>query len=370
MIAFLAVSGCASSENPQERLPEEDIVATVDAPIAADVMLAQQDEAVELAVPLDVLNTPMTAVPVTIESVERQPLIDRTQQTVYNVVNDSSQWFDSFFGSANAEQEGNVTQGLVSLGTNWDERDGLKGRARLKARIPLTALRRRSRLVFGRGDVDDFVDGTADTNTDSLPSQFNDFEDDDWLLGVGYSKDGSLSRGFDIGVGVKLATPVEPYVRATYRWNTTFNEAWLWQLRPRVFWQNQRGYGASVNSILDYAASPSWLLRSWIILSVEDEIEGLGWGNNLVAYQSLTNKTAVSYSIFASGETDDEVELQNYGFELRYRKQIAREYLFVELSASLTWPRYFLLEKRESNIGVGIEFEMQFGDWPGRKQEF
>jgi len=95
----------------------------------------------------------------------------------------------------------------------------------------------------------------------------------------------------------------------------------------------------------------------------------MGWSNNLIAYQSLTHRTAFSYSVFASGETEDEVELQNYGFEIRYRKQIAREYLFMELSTSLTWPRYFLDEKRESNIGIGIEFEMQFGDWPGRKQE-
>ena len=28
-----------------------------------------------------------------------------------------------------------------------------------------------------------------------------------------------------------------------------------------------------------------------------------------------------------------------------------------------------LIEERERNIGVGIEFEMQFGDWPGRPHQ-
>ena len=302
------------------------------------------------------------------EGEEKIPLIDRTQQKVYGVVQGSSLWFDSFFGTTENDQGGNVRQGSVRLGTRWDERDGTRIRARLKARVPLPAFKERTRLILGRGDAEELVDGSTLDNTDSLPGQFNDFEDDDWLLGVGYSKDGTLTRGFDVGAGVKLATPLEPYIRLTYRWNHTFNDAWLWQLRPRVFWQNQRGPGASINSVLDYAVNPTWLLRSWIILSGEDAVEGLGWTNNFIAYQSLNNKSALSYRLFAAGETDSEVPLQDYGFELRYRRRIARDYLFLELSTSVTWPRYLLEETRDSNIGVGIEFEMQFGDWPGRKQ--
>ena len=77
----------------------------------------------------------------------------------------------------------------------------------------------------------------------------------------------------------------------------------------------------------------------------------------------------MAYSVFAAGETENAVKLQDYGVELRYRKRIARDYLYLELSTSLSWPREFLEEVRESNWGVGIELEMQFGDWPGRRQE-
>ena len=69
---------------------------------------------------------------------------------------------------------------------------------------------------------------------------------------------------------------------------------------------------------------------------------------------------------YGTGETDYEVPLRDYGFELRYRRQISREWLFVELLTYVNWPRDFLTEQRERNVGVGIEFEMQFGDWPGR----
>ena len=311
-------------------------------------------------------DEPFTEVPFTAE--ESEPVLDRTQQTVYNVVNGSSKWFDSFFGSSNAQQSENVSQGSLTLGARWDERDGIDPIGRMKARIPLNALRERTRLVLGRGNVDDFVDGNADDAGHSLPSQFNDFEDDEWLLGVGYSKEGDVSKGFDVDVGVKVTAPLEPYIRTTYRWNYNFNDAVLWQLRPRAFWQSQRGPGISINSVLDYAVNPAWLLRSWIILSAEEEIDGLGWRNDFIAYQSLTNKTALSYNLFAYGETENDVKLQDYGFELRYRRRVSRDYLFMELSTSISWPRFLIDEVRESNLGVGLTFEMQFGDWPGRKQ--
>lgn len=370
LISLLALSACASSGAKTQ--PDSDVALTSEKAISmpmgktTDVASAQTDRE-STSIYGDVTGEPFTEASVAAE--ESVPIIDRTQKTVYNVVNNSSLWFDSFFGSTDAEQTSNVRRGSLTLGAHWDERDGVDPIARMKARIPLDALKERTRLVFGRDNIDDFVDGSADDASHSLPSQFNDFEDDDWLLGVGYRRNDDLSNGFGFNVGVRVATPLEPYVRTTYRWNHTFSDAVLWQLRPRVFWQNQRGFGASVNSIFDYAVNPTWLLRSWIILSIEDEINGLGWTNNFIAYQILTNKTAVSYQLFASGETDDDVELQDYGFELRYRRRISRDFLFLEVSTSLSWPRYFLEETRERNFGVGLVFEMRFGDWPGRKQD-
>jgi hypothetical protein len=135
-----------------------------------------------------------------------------------------------------------------------------------------------------------------------------------------------------------------------------------------LFWQNQRGTGASLTNIVDFAYNPNWMFRSLSILKGEDEIEGLGWSQQFVAYQALSSKDALSYTVFANGETLNEVPLLDYGVELRYRKRIAREWLFIILSTRLNWPREFTVEERHSNFGVGIEFEMQFGDWPSRKQ--
>jgi len=213
------------------------------------------------------------------------------------------------------------------------------------------------------------IDGTGNDNIDNLPGRFNDFEDDDWLIGLGFSRDQQFRRGWNFSVGVKLTTPLEPYVRTTYRWLRSDGDRWLWRIEPLVFAQSQRGTGASITNTFDYAASDRWLLRTWTILKGEDDIAGLGWTQKFTAYQSISDKNAMSYALYATGQTQAEVPLQDYGIELRYRKRIARKWLFVEFLTYLSWPREFLIEERKDNLGFGIEFEMQFGDWPGRPQK-
>jgi hypothetical protein len=187
-------------------------------------------------------------VPVTTE--KQAPLLDRTQAGVENVLTSTAQAVDNIFGSAEIEEGASVTRGRLSIGGQWDQRDGLRERLRLKARFALPALEERTSVFFGRGDVNDFVDGSGDDNIDTLPDRFNDFQDEDWLLGIGYSRDAKLRRGWSFGVGVRMKTPLEPFVRATYRWNRAFGDDWLWRLEPRVFVQSQRGAGISVRRYL------------------------------------------------------------------------------------------------------------------------
>jgi hypothetical protein len=292
-----------------------------------------------------------------------EALLDRTQRTVYEVVNDTTRWFDGFFGESQLDDAGHVSRGRMTVSGFWDQRDKLNGRVNLRARIALPALEQRTRLVLGRGDADDLIDGTEEQIVEGLPGSFDPDRDDDWLIGFGYSRSGNLARGFDLGVGVKLATPIEPYVRLTYRWYRSYGDAWLLRVRPRAFWQRERGAGFTFQSDLDRVISPDLLLRWLNDLSVEDRVEGLGWRSDLIAYQGLSNNRAFSYSIFALGQTEADVALQNFGLELRFRQRLAREWLFLQLSTGISWPRELLEEERESNVGIGIMFEMRFGQW-------
>ena len=354
LAALLAV-GCAGSKPDTVAAPDEAELVEP-ASVEADIAPAEA--------------TPVEQAEVDDEAqLEKEPLLDRTQRTVDSLVLGTARRVDNLFGSTGVEEEASITRGRLSVGGQWDQRDGFRSRFRLRARYRLPALNNRTALLLGRGDADDLIDGSGDDNADTLPNRFNDFEDEDWLLGVGFSRDATLRRGWSFGAGLKIATPLEPFVRATYRWNRSFGERWLWRIEPRVFVQNQRGAGVSFQNTVDYAASDKWLLRSWTIGVVEEEVAGLSWTSKLIGYRNLSPKSAMSYAVYGVGETDFEVPIKDYGIELRYRRQIAREWLFIELLGRLNWPREFLEEVRESNWGVGIEFELQFGNWPGRNRD-
>ena len=56
------------------------------------------------------------------------------------------------------------------------------------------------------------------------------------------------------------------------------------------------------------------------------------------------------------------VEIGDYGLRVIFRRRIYREWLFLELRSSITWPRETLFERREANLGAGAAFELMFGE--------
>ena len=290
-------------------------------------------------------------------------LIDRSQQVVASVVDNTALWFDGLFATAEMDPQASRTNGRLTLGSRWDERDGLKTRVRVSVRAPLPALRKRTRLILGRYDVDDLLDGSESAEIKQIPDKFNDAEDEDWFLGLGYRQRSGLASGFDAGVGVTFSSGrVLPYVQANYRWNKTFGDGWLLRVRPRVFWREDRGEGGSLTTILDHFHSRDWLLRAWNVLISERDTEGVRWTQKFLAYQSLAGESAFSYSLFVSGETKSEVDVEDYGFEVRYRRSIFRDWIFMELSSGVSWPRFFFEEERKRNFAIGADIEMHFGD--------
>jgi hypothetical protein len=294
-------------------------------------------------------------------------LLDATQVRIEQVVYSTSRWFDGLFGESRVECAGNVSRGYVSTGLRWDERDGTRFRARFRASVALPALSKRANLIVGRGDADRFIEGTDDENIQTLPERFNDFTEQDFLLGLGFSRNAGLRKGWDFGAGVKLSGPLDPYLRARYHLNPIVSDRVLWRVTPQAFWQDSRGKGISLTSVFDVAATETWLFRHWASVVEDDVSEGIDWTTKVTAFQNVNPKVAIAYSAFASGETKRDVPLRDYGVEIRYRKRILREWFFIELLGSLSYPREFLEEIREPNLGVGIEFELQFGEWPNRR---
>jgi hypothetical protein len=292
-------------------------------------------------------------------------VVDRVQRGVYAGVCGTARWFDGLFGTPRYDQDMDKTYGRLGLFETWDRRDGPDTRLRLRASVALPALQSRARLTFARVS-DRLPDEERDQqNTGTpLPATFQNVDDEDWLLGLGYSKQQPLEGGFDFGIGVRLRFPVDPYVKASYRHNFVFTDSTMLRFRETLFWRDSRGPGTTTQLAIDHLLQPRLLLRWDNSGTVARDTEAMEWFSAVSLFQSLSHRRGLGYSVLAAGETGAEVGLQNYGFETRYRQRVLRDWLFMQLTASVTWPRYMRIEKRETNPGAGIGFEMYFGPVP------
>lgn len=304
------------------------------------------------------------ASPCTKVDTEADEWIDEVQRGVYSGVCGATAWFDGLFGTPRFDQDSNETYGRIGVYETLDRRDKLDTRLKFRARLALPVLQNRARITLGRGDEQELVEDRPADSGNPRPAILGPQTDDAWLLGLGYAKQDDLEKGFDVGIGVRLRFPVDPYVKASYRRNFIFDENNMLRFRETPFWRDSRGFGETTQLAFDHLVSPRVLLRWNNIGTIAEDTEGLDWGTSVTAYQSFGQRRAISYSLLLSGETGADVRIQNYGAEVRYRRQVFRQWLFLELLTSLTWPRETLDEKREINPGIGAGFEMFFGPTP------
>ena len=289
--------------------------------------------------------------------------LDKSQVQVYQTVCGTVAWFDGFFGNQRFDAASKETTGRISVSGFWDQYDGFDPRFRFRVRLALPALNDRTNLLIGRGDEREMIEGQKQTPSDSIPSNFNNVEDDSFMLGLGYQKGNGLKRGFDFTVGIRS---LDPFVRARFRRAWELSESTLLRLTPVVYWKWDEKFGATLSGNIDHLLTDRLMLR-WSgsgNVSQDDEIDGVAWNSWLSLFQALADRKAMSYHAFVIGETKDEIQKQNFGFEVRYRRRILRKWLFLDLVSSVSWPRYLLEEERDINFGIGAGFEMYFGPVP------
>ncbi|MBL8225702.1 MAG: hypothetical protein JNM50_10245 [Chromatiales bacterium] len=375
-VSLLLVIGVAATAAPPDEAapPSATGVAAPAAPVTPgeldDPAAAGESAAVESSEPPPTGDTAnaaapdsTTAVPVEGTAVEEN-WIDWVHEKVYRGVDGTGHWVDGFFAGKNPAETRKPTIGRLGLGGYWDQRDAFDPSFRLRARVPFENMRNRVGLIFGRGPEREVVENRPRAGTDSLPNRFNDIQDDAWLLGLGFNSRGDLSRGLALDAAVRLRADPELLARAVYRWNVEISDRTLLRPSQTAFWRRTRGFGGTTDLTLDHLLGNRFLVRTAIAGTVAEDTDGIEWQSYATLYQDLKGRDTLAWSVVAAGETNAPVELQNYGFQVRYRRRILREWLFLELLQSVTWPRELVTEDRELNLGFGVGIEMYFGPVP------
>lgn len=293
---------------------------------------------------------------------ENQPIQEQSQEVFRSWSCHTFRWFDSWWGDDHEFREDQVN-GWAMAGVDYRKYDGLGGKLRLKVRAPLPNMDKRWDVWLGRVDEENYVSGTSAQDRNFYnPGVGARGDEDSWMLGLGKRRR-NPRRGWDWSVGARLRWPPEPYAKVSWFAHKQFSEDTDVRFRQTFFWRSDEGFGTSSRGDLMWTIDPSDILRWEGIAKVSEDTEGTRWYFGQTWYHLLGNGSAYSLLVFAKGETEEEVEFRDGGVSFTWRFPFTRDYLWLAVGPSITWPREELEEERELNLGFGVWLEMEFGNW-------
>jgi hypothetical protein len=302
---------------------------------------------------------PSTALASDNDSARRDPWLDRTQRGLHQAVWRSAMRIDRVFGAEADESAYQKASGSLAPALLWDEFDGFQPKVRFRVNLPLPQLDERFNAFIGRVNRDEYVT-ERQLESGAFPRQYGPIEDDQTLFGIRYREPRQGGR-FEADAGLRVRTPLDPYVKASYRFERGASERTLLSLRETAFWQNSEEFGLTSRIDIERIFENRWLLRWTGSGTFSQETEGVRGYTALSVLRGFPNRRAIAAELFTGGELDADVPLGNYGAKIAYRRSVSRDWLILEMRSSLTWPKEHPEQPREPSWGVGIGFEMFFG---------
>lgn len=274
----------------------------------------------------------------------------------------TARFVDRMFGREHEYSElEDDSSGRASVTLGWNEQDEFEVDTRFRASVTLPAINERFNLTIGRASRDEYV---ADELTADGPvvGTFSDDDSAEIFAGVGYGVLRDRDSRFDIGAGIKLESPPNPYLNARFRHYSYLRDDLLLTLRTTAFVETDEGFGITQAFDFDHVLSDDYLLRFGNSVRLSEETDGVRWRSRLALYQAIDYRRALRYEVRVSGETDG-TEPDLYGFWVTHRRSMLRDWLFVEFGAGVFWadgPR--AADRCSSCAAASVGFEVLFGD--------
>lgn len=312
------------------------------------------------AIAPNAVTVPVTTV---VEDVASDAWVDRAHRGVHGLVWRTARYVDQMFGAReDASLYQQQTRGSITPAVLWDEFGGLSQKFRFRVKLPLPHLDERYDAFIGTFSREEYVT-EREQESGAIPRQHarGDAEPDQTLVGIRYREPKEGGR-FEADAGVRIRSPIDPFVKAGYRYERGTPTSLLVGLRETVFWQNSEQFGLTSRLDLERIVGEAWLVRWTGSGTFSERTEGVRGYTALTAFRGLPNRRAVAAQIFTAGEFDAAVPLGEYGAKAAYRQSILRDWLVLEIRPSLTWPKNRPDQPREASWGIGVGFEMFFGE--------
>ena len=287
---------------------------------------------------------------------EGETWLDSGHGYVTAKADDLTRWFDSYFGSTEADQNVASSRLRVRVTAEEDEREGTNFRVSLGGKVNLPQISKRLDLVFRGDDPADDINGREDLSQSPVALQ----------LQVGKREE--TRHRFDLTLGVGSGGP-EPGAR--YRYAIDFNDRNSLQFTERVQYEFDDGVISTSRLVLDHQLANDALLRSYSRVLWGEATDGVEassslqwikfWQRRPPTARGTDERGLMVYGE-VSGQTEPYEYVSNYRVGFRYRRQTYRRYLFLEFEPSYNWRVDEPYDERAGAWRIELRFEFLLFD--------
>ncbi len=269
--------------------------------------------------------------------------------------------FDRFFGDVRYDDD--YATSFIRIRNNFlveqDRETDLAFKPHIRARVHLPNAKERLNLIIS--DDSDNED-TLSTATETL--SLNNQEPNRYSTTLRWIAEKRSDLEVDFDIGARFNNQLQLFVRNRYRKIFTLDASRAWRLTQSFYWKDQEGFGERTQLDYEHELNETWFFRFGNSATFSEVSSGMNWTQRFTFWQYIDYRTALSYSFASTGHTRPDYVTDEYGFSIRYRKQIYSHWLFFEAEPQLNWLRERednILEKRETVPALILRFEVQLG---------
>jgi len=274
--------------------------------------------------------------------------IDRSQAYVDRKINDVVTWFDDFFGDTAGGDTAKAENKLEwSNDLRAEKGKSLKYQSALRAHLRLPKFEKRVRLVIIEENREEAVapipsdPGTPVVNT---PTTANSLRAVNTELRY-YIHDTKAWYAF-LAAGSRFVWLPETFVRARFLWRHSLVDNTFISPSVTPFWQDHIGFGVTPQLDFGHPFAHDYFFLWTNSTTLFKKRPGLLWGTEVSLSRILSPVSAIAFAVGASGSTRPSVvadrfnlAANNYKVYVKYRRNIHRPWLFLELIPETNWLR-------------------------------
>jgi hypothetical protein len=255
-----------------------------------------------------------------------------------------TEWLDEFFGDPLYDAERAESYLRIELIDDWDREDGNDFKVRLRGQVQLPKISQRAHLIFS-GEESDALEEEERKDEDSIGIQFK-------------VREGDRAR-IDLTMSY-ASSHLKPGIR--YRNEGSFSNLYSYRLTQRIQYEHEKQFFSTTLADLNRAMGPDSALRWSNRFLYGENTDGVEWRTRLSLSQRFGQDSkrplALRYFGVVTGVTRPDSFVKNYKFGVLMRRQMYRDFLFVELEPAYNLRRREIDDKREGQWSLVLRLEI------------